>query len=146
MDHLLLCYLATAEGDDALRAASALADVSGAELTVVLPVLGGASARTCCGIQPAAWDRMLDEDTQAAARRASDALGRDVWVETGRSLESVLGRVAGERGCDVVALPRKRRPWSTGGWSRRVARRITRRTGLPTIALGGPSSQVSGAS
>jgi nucleotide-binding universal stress UspA family protein len=138
IDHLLLCYRPTREGDRALARAAALADPG---LTVVLPVVDGPLARGCCAIQPAQWERILDADTRLAARRASallEAAGqpRQVSVETGPTVDEVLRRVAEESGCDAIAVPARRRPWSSGGFSSRAVRGIAEHTGRPVIPLG----------
>jgi nucleotide-binding universal stress UspA family protein len=123
--HIALYYLGSAHDERLLQQAAELCESSGAELSLVLPIVDGAVPDGCCGIQGDHWRRLTDEDTRGAARRAArvlEGLGCppvNIAVESGPSLADIAARTAARYGCDVIAVGRKRRPWSTAGVSRR---------------------------
>lgn len=73
-EHIMLCYLGSAESDDVLRGAVELCEESGAELSVLLPVIDSPVPGGCCGIQGEHWRRLMDDETRNAAERAERAL------------------------------------------------------------------------
>jgi nucleotide-binding universal stress UspA family protein len=123
--HIALYYLGSAHDERLLQQAAELCEGSGAELTLVLPIVDGAVPGGCCGIQGEHWRRLTDEDTRDAAQRAVQVLEGlgcqpvNVAVEVGPSLADIAARTAARYGCDVIAIGRKRRPWSSAGVSRR---------------------------
>jgi hypothetical protein len=74
----------------------------------------------------------MDEETRDDAERVARLLGScgrppaNVAIEAGPSIRDVVLRVAERFGCDVVAVSRKRRPWSTGGIPRRLLKDLRR--------------------
>lgn len=138
--HVLLCYLASRGGDSVLGDGLGLAENLSARLTVVLPVVEVPLSRGCCGIQPAHWERLLEEDTRAAADRASKVLRGagmvgEVSIVRGSSITNILSLCAARSGCDLIAVPAKAHPWSTGGLSRRIVRAVRRGTSCQVIEL-----------
>jgi nucleotide-binding universal stress UspA family protein len=124
-EHLLLCYFGTGVNQDVLRQTAELCEMAGARLSLVLPVVDATIPDGCCGIQGEHWRRLTDEDTRDAARRAVELLSTlgcppaNVAIESGASVAEIARRAAARYGCDAVAIARKRRPWSSGGLSRR---------------------------
>jgi nucleotide-binding universal stress UspA family protein len=146
-EHALLCYFGSAESD--LRQAAALCESAGARLSVVLPVVDAPLAGGCCGIQGEHWQRLMHADTRDALERARRLLESihsrpvNVAVEAGSSVTEALQQAARRWACDVVAVRRKRRPWS-GGLSRRRVKALRRSLDLEVIELGNsPGSLVS---
>ena len=141
--HVLLCYLGPADRDEVLREAAQLCDESGAELSVVVPVIDAPVPDGCCGIQGEHWRRLMDEETQDAAERAERLLRgwgcppANLVVDVGASVGDVVSRAAHRFGCDVVAVGRKRRRWSTRGLSRRERRALNRATPGTVLELAG---------
>jgi nucleotide-binding universal stress UspA family protein len=123
--HVALCYLGTADDEQLLRRAAELAARSGARLSLVLPIVDGAIPDGCCGIQAEHWQRLVEEDARGAAQRAVQCLEEfgcppvNVALELGPSLAEIARRAAARYGCDVIAVGRKRPPWSSAGMSRR---------------------------
>jgi hypothetical protein len=130
--HVLLCYLGTGDNEQLLRQAAELCERSGAELSLVLPVIDGAVPDGCCGIQGEHWRRLTDEDTRDTAQRAGRLLERlgappvNIAIEVGPSLADIASRAAERCGCDFIAIGRKRAPWSSGGLSRRKLQALRR--------------------
>jgi nucleotide-binding universal stress UspA family protein len=139
----LLCYLGPADRDEVLREAAQLCDESGADLSVVLPVIDARLPDGCCGIQGEHWRRLMNEETRDAAERAERLLegwGRppsNLVVEVGASVSDVVSRAAERLGCDVVAVSRKRRRWSTSGLPRRELQALDRATPGTVLELAG---------
>jgi nucleotide-binding universal stress UspA family protein len=123
--HVALYSLGSAANEQFLRQAAELCASAGAELSLVLLIVDEAVPDGCCGIQGAHWRRLIDEDTRDAAQRAAQLLEgagcspANVAVEVGPSLADIAARTADRFGCDVIAIGRKRRPWSNAGASRR---------------------------
>jgi nucleotide-binding universal stress UspA family protein len=98
-------------------------------------------ARGCCGIQGDQWQRLMDADTRDALEQALRLLESihsrpvNVAVEAGSSVTEALQQAAGRWACDVVAVSRKRRPWS-GGLSRRGVKALRRSLDLEVVELG----------
>jgi hypothetical protein len=130
--HVLLCYLGSGDNEPLLRQAAELCERCGADLSLVLPIIDGAVPDGCCGIQGEHWRQLTDEGTRDAAQRAVQLLARlgappvNVAIEAGPSLAAVAGRAAVRYGCDVIAIGRKRAPWSSGGLSRRQLQALRR--------------------
>jgi nucleotide-binding universal stress UspA family protein len=130
--HILLCHLGSGDNEQLLRRAAELCARSGADLSLVVPVVDGAMPDGCCGIDGEHWRRLTDEGTRDAAQRAVrllEALGcpsRNVAIEAGPSLAEIAARAAERYGCDVIAIARKRAPWSSGGLSRRQLDKLRR--------------------
>ena len=128
----MLCYLGSAESDDVLRRAVELCEESGAELSVLLPVIDSPVPDGCCGIQGGHWRRLMDDETRNAAERAERVLKawgcppQNVVVEVGPSISDIAVRVAARFGCDVVAVESKRRRWSTSGLPRQQLKELHR--------------------
>jgi nucleotide-binding universal stress UspA family protein len=130
--HVLLFYLGRTQSDDTLRSVAELCRRNDAQLSVVLPVVDAAVPSGCCGIDGEQWRRLMDEEDQAAGQRAVRLLEsfgcspNDVAIEVGRSVPDIAREAAERRACDLVAVSRKRWPWSAGGLSRRQLRQLRR--------------------
>jgi len=139
--HIALYYLGSADNEQLLRQAAELCQASGAGLSLVLPVVDGAVPDGCCGIQGEHWRRLIDEDTHDTAQRAArilEAVGcspANVAVEVGPSLADIAARTADRYGCDVMAIGRKRRPWSSAGASRRQVNELRAASPLDVLEL-----------
>jgi hypothetical protein len=124
-NHVLLCYLRSAQSDNVLRQVADLCARRGAQLSVVMPVIDAAIPDGCCGIQGEQWRRITDEDSRDAMRRAVqllDSLGcspANAAVEVGPSVPEIARRAAARCACDVIAVTAKRHRWSSAGLSRR---------------------------
>jgi hypothetical protein len=124
-EHVLLCYFGSTASDNVSGRAAALSHSAGARLSVVLPVVDAPVPDGCCGIQGQHWQRLMDEDSrvalESAVRRLEslDCRVANAAIEAGDSLADIVQRSVTSWGCDVVAVSLKRRPWSTGGLSRR---------------------------
>jgi hypothetical protein len=114
---------------------------SGAELSLVLPIVDEAVPDGCCGIQGAHWRQLIDEDTRDAAQRAAWLLEgagcspANVAVEVGPSLADIATRTADRFGCDVIAIGRKRQPLSNAGASRRQINELRAACSLLIVEL-----------
>jgi hypothetical protein len=124
-EHILLCDSCSPANDHVLRRAAEMSHGSGARLSLVLPVLDTPVPDGCCGIQGRQWQHLMEEDERAALRSAVrrleslDSQPAHAAIEVGDSLADIVQRCLTSWGCDVVAVGPKRRPWSTGGLSRR---------------------------
>jgi nucleotide-binding universal stress UspA family protein len=127
----LLCHFGSAQSDGVLRQAAELCAGCGAQLSVVMPVVDATVPDGCCGIQGEQWRRLMDEDAREAMQRAVRLLQGlgcapvNVALEVGPSVAAIAQQAAARFGCDVVAVSRRRWPWSTG-LSRRQAEKVRR--------------------
>ena len=141
--HVLLCQVGSAQSDQMLRQAADLCEASGALISVVLPVVDGPLPKGCCGVQGDHWLRLMNEAMQdglvgaVAQLAAFGCRPEDAAVEAGPSVTQIVYQAASRRGCDVVAVGRKRRPWSAGGLSRRQLNKLRRGTTLDVVELRG---------
>jgi hypothetical protein len=139
--HVALYYLGSAANKQLLRQAAELCASAGAELSLVLPIVDEAVPDGCCGIQGSHWRRLIDEDIRDAAHRAARLLEgvgcspANVAVEVGPSLADIAARTADRFGCDVLAIGRKRRPWSITGASRRQINELRAACSLHIVEL-----------
>lgn len=139
--HVLLLYLGPGKNDEVLQRATELCEHSGAQLSVALPVVDGAIPSGCCGIQGEQWRSMMDEDTRESAQRAMrrlQSLGctpASVDIEVGSSIADIAQRAGARCSCDVIAVPPKRRPWSSDGLSRRQIEKIRRAGPIELLEL-----------
>lgn len=107
--HILVVCEASAEGDEALVTAAALARRCGAQLTLLaVAEADPPSAHRCCGAGSAAWERCERDDARARLQRgallASDGPEPELAVAEGYR-NTVPAIVAEERGCDLIVVP-----------------------------------------
>jgi len=108
---------------------------------MVVPVIDAAIPSGCCGIQGEHWRQITDAATRDAAQHAVElleALGcppANVTIEVGDSVPEIAQRTAARYACDVVAVSRKRWPWSTGGMSGRQFDKLRRAVSGDVLGL-----------
>ena len=79
--HVLLCYLRSAQSDDALRQVADLCARTGAELSVVMPVIDAAIPDGCCGIQGEQWRRAPTTTPETPCAASSICWIRRTWLK-----------------------------------------------------------------
>ncbi len=108
-EHILVACEASADGDEALVAAAALARRCEARLTLVaVAETDPPGVKRCCGFGSAAWERCEREDAHARLTRGALMVTGgpepDLAVVHGRPA-AALAIVAEERGCDLIVVP-----------------------------------------
>lgn len=106
--HILIPYRPSRRSDRAIRAAAELARESGAQLTVLAPVVSQEKGTRCCGIQGERWVQMLREaadDDLERARKALDGGSRAAFATAeGEAFHEVVKQFAREYGCDLTVM------------------------------------------
>lgn len=107
--HILVVCEASAEGDEALVTAAALARRCGARLTLLaVAETDPPSARRCCRSGAGVWDRCERDDARERLQRGALLAGGgpepELAVAEGRR-ECVPAIVAEERGADLIVVP-----------------------------------------
>jgi hypothetical protein len=139
--HIALYCFGSGDNEPLLRQAAELCRRSDVKLSLVLPIIDDVVPDGCCGIQADHWRRLVDDDLGDAAQRAVRFLQRsgcppvNVAVEVGPSLGDIAARTAARHGCDVIAVGRKRRPWSSAGASRRQVNELRAASRLEVVEL-----------
>jgi nucleotide-binding universal stress UspA family protein len=128
---VLALYRRSVAGDQALRDAYELARDAGARLTILAVALQERADSRCCSIRSGYWNCVLRDlavdDLEMATHVLDGADAVEFATAAGSSVDSVVAREAGERGCDLVVLPRRPHRWSYTrecGARRKLQRRL----------------------